>query len=287
MIGKIFINGKTFGETCQYLCQNQTTAEILYAEGVRSHDLTLMTADFEWQHRLMPDKEKPVFHGVLSFPPGEQVTDERLVEIGQKYLQRIGIVNTQYAFVKHTDRPHLHMHIIANKVDNDGDPTGKGLIIERGIKAAEQLTREYELRQGEGKSLKQTHRQALHQPDGIRYSIYEAIKEQLPSCHDLEDLEKGLLKQGITVRYREDAATGQRQGISFRLEQRSFKGGLVDKDYSLKGLQAILALQQRLRQEQTQYQHLRPEQLQQHIELRDEIEWQQVLAQRQGVRQSL
>jgi hypothetical protein len=250
MIGKIFLNGKTFGETCQYLCQEQTRAQVLYAEGVRSHDLQLMAADFEWQHRLMPEKEKPVFHSVLSFPPGEQVTHERLVEIGQKYLQRIGVVNTQYAFVKHTDKPHLHMHIIANKVDNDGYPTGKGLIIERGIKAAQELTREYQLRQEKGKSLEQTHRQALHQPDDIRYRIYEAIKQQLPSCQNLEDLEKALLKQGISVRYREDAKTDQRQGISFRLEQRSFKGSLVDKNYSLKGLEETLALQQRLRQEQ-------------------------------------
>jgi Relaxase/Mobilisation nuclease domain len=272
MISKIFLNGKTFGETCQYLCQDQTRAEILYAEGVRSHDLQLMAADFEWQHRLMPEKEKPVFHGVLSFPPGEQVTDERLVEIGRKYLERIGIADTQYAFVKHTDKPHLHMHIIANKVDNDGDPTGKGLIIERGIKAAEQLTREYELRPEEGKSLEQTHRQALHQPDGIRYRIYEAIKEQLPLCNDLEDLEKGLLRQGITVRYREDAETGRKQGISFRLEQRSFKGGQVDKDYTLKGLEETLAFQQRLRQE---------------LELQEEIEWERVYVQRHGMRLSL
>jgi hypothetical protein len=70
MIAKIFISSKTFGETCQYLCQNQTRAEILYAEGVRSHDLKLMAADFEWQHRLMPEKEKPVFGGRL-LPDGK------------------------------------------------------------------------------------------------------------------------------------------------------------------------------------------------------------------------
>jgi hypothetical protein len=263
MIGKIFLNGKTFGETCRYLCQDQTRAQVLHAEGVRSHDLHLMAADFEWQHRLMPEKEKPVFHSVLSFPPGEQLPDERLVELGKKYLERIGIGNTQYAFVRHTDKPHLHMHIIANKVDNDGNPTGKGLIIERSIKAAQHLTREYNLRQQQGKSLEQTHRQALHQPDIVRYQVYEAIKQQLPSCQNLEDLEKALLRLRISVRYREDATTGRRQGISFRLEQRSFKGSQVDNDYSLKGLEKTLALQQRLRQEQ----QLRQEQIlqQQHV----------------------
>ena len=250
MIGKIILNSKTFGETCRYLCQDQTRSQVLYTEGVRSHDLHLMAADFKWQHQLMPQKEKAVFHGVLSFPPGEQVPDERLVELGQKYMSGIGMGNTQYVFVKHTDKPHLHMHIIANKVDNDGRPTGKGLIIERSIKVAEQLTREYQLKQEKGKSLGQTHRQALHQPDGIRYRIYEAITQQLPSCQNLEDLEKRLLIQGISVRHREDPRTGRRQGISFHLDHQSFKGSQVDKNYSLKGLEETLALQQRLRQEQ-------------------------------------
>jgi hypothetical protein len=259
MIGKIFLNGKTFGETCRYLCQDQTRAQVLHAEGVRSHDLHLMAADFEWQHNLMPEKEKPVFHGVLSFPPGEQVTDERLVELGKEYLARIGVENTQYAFVKHTDKPHLHMHIIANKVDNDGRPTGKGLIIERAIKTTQQLTREYQLKPEDGKTIEHTNRQALHQPDAIRYKIYEAIRQELPLSQNLEDLEKRLLSLGISARYREDAKTGQRQGISFHLEQRSFKGGQIDNAYSLKGLEKTLALQLRLRQEkefeQEQMQH--------------------------------
>jgi hypothetical protein len=285
MISKVFLSSKTFGETSQYLCLDLKRAQILHAEGVRTHDLHLMAADFEWQHQLMPEKEKPVFHSVLSFPPGEQVSDERLVELGQKYLERIGVVNTQYAFVKHTDKPHLHMHIIANRVDNDGAPTATGLVIERGTRAAQELTREYALKQEEGKTLEQTHRQALHQPDAVRYRLYEAIKEQLPSCRDLEDLEKGLLRQGITIRYREDAETGERQGISFRLEHHSFKGSAVDKDFSLKRLEKTLVLQ--LRQEQSQKQLQRHDPDRHHLHLRQERELHQEHVQQQRLSRSL
>ncbi|GGB14829.1 relaxase/mobilization nuclease domain-containing protein [Puia dinghuensis] len=250
MIAKTFLTGQTFGRTCEYLCQDQSRAEVLAAEGVRMHDYRLMAADFEWQHRLMPGKEKPVYHCALTFPPGEQVPDEQLVQLGQRFLEKVELVNTQYAFVKHTDKEHLHMHVIANKVDNDGAPTGKGLIIERGIKAAAQLTAEYGLRQDAGKHLDQTHREALHEPDAKRYRIYEAIHGQLPQCHTLDDLEKALLQQGITVRYRCHPDTGERQGISFRLENRSFKGSRVDEEYSLGGLQRTLALQEQQRQEE-------------------------------------
>src|ERR1700754_3829799 len=99
MLGKVFLTGKTFGETCAYVCERQSMAIVLDAEGVRSKNHRLMTADFEDQHRrLMPEKEKPVFHAVLTFPPGEEVSDQRLVEIGRKYLRKIDVVNTQYVF---------------------------------------------------------------------------------------------------------------------------------------------------------------------------------------------
>ncbi|HXB08067.1 MAG TPA: relaxase/mobilization nuclease domain-containing protein [Puia sp.] len=249
MIARTFLTGKGFGETCAYLCQDQVRAQVLAAEGVRKHDVRLMAADFELQLGLMPEKEKPVYHGVLSFPEGERVGDERLVELGKRYLEKIDMVNTQYVLVKHTDTEHLHVHILANKVNNNGEPIGKGLIIERGIRAAQDLTREYGLRLEEGKRLDQTHREKLHEPDARRYRVYEAIREVLPRCRGLDELEKGLLEKGITVRYRYDAETGERQGISFRAEKSSFKGSRVDPGFSLGALERTLALQEKLRVE--------------------------------------
>src|ERR1700761_4817198 len=122
MIGKVFITEKTFGETCQYVCERQEQSQVLDTENVRVHDPKLMAEDFEWQHSLMPGKEKPVFHSVLSFPAGETVDDDKLVEIGRKYMEKIGMDGTQYAFVKHTDKDHLHVHVIANRVNDDGKP---------------------------------------------------------------------------------------------------------------------------------------------------------------------
>jgi relaxase-like protein len=249
MIGKVFLTGKGFGETCQYLREERALSQVLDAEGVRPHDHKLMAEDFEWQHQLMPEKEKPVFHSVLSFPPGEVVPDERLVEIGREYMQKIGMVNTQYAFIKHSDKEHLHVHLVANRVNNEGRPIGKGLIIERSIKAAQELTQKYGLRQEQGKKLERTHREALHQPDAVRYRIYEAIRDQLPGCRHLDELEARLAERGITVRYRLDPGTGERSGISFRLDNRSFKGSRIDPEYSLGELGKTLVLQQRLYEE--------------------------------------
>jgi hypothetical protein len=248
MISKIFLTGQSFGQTCRYVCQDLVRAEVLAVDGVRGYDHRLMAEDFELQHRFNPVKEKPVFHGMLSFLPGEDPGNALMVEIAQLYLQKIKMSNTQYAIVKHIDKGHLHMHILANRVNNNGEIIGKGLIIERGIKAARELTLEYRLRQEQGKNLDLTHRAALHEPDAKRYRLYEAIYHVLPGCRQIEDLEKGLLLRGITTRYRQDPVTGQRQGISFRIEKMAFGGKQVDPAYSLQNLERTI-LQQKQEEE--------------------------------------
>ncbi len=71
MQSKVFRSGASFGHTCQYVCQDLDRARILEIEGVRSHDLKLMAADFESQQQRHPSRNKAVFHSTLTFPPGE------------------------------------------------------------------------------------------------------------------------------------------------------------------------------------------------------------------------
>jgi len=252
MISKIFLTGKTFAQTCEYVCQDLERSLVLDVEGVRSHDLRLMAQDFAVQHEFRPEREKPVFHGMLSFPPGEDPGDAKMVQIARTYLHEIGMTPTQFAIVKHTDKAHLHLHIIANRVNDDGITIGKGLVIERGIKAAQKLSREFELKAEQGKNLQLTHLEALHHPDDMRYRLYRAIHDGLPGCRRLEDLEERLLKEGISVRYRLNPVDGEREGISFHIENRSFAGKKVDAGYSLRNLEKTLALQMELALKQEQ-----------------------------------
>ena len=139
MISKI-LSGKSFGGLCRYLCQDQSRALVLEALGVRDYDHKLMAADFEEQRRLNPDLKKPVLHAILSYYPGEKITDEKMKQIGKEYLKELGIQNTQVVIVRHTDRKHQHVHIVVNRVDNDGKTIKDNWIGLRGKKVAQQLT---------------------------------------------------------------------------------------------------------------------------------------------------
>jgi hypothetical protein len=206
-----------------------------------------MAEDFIAQSELRPSKKKACFHAALSFYPGEKPTDETLTRIAQEYLEALGIMNTQYVIVKHTDKAHLHLHILANMVDNDGKAIKDGWIGLRGKKVAQQLTRKYHLISAQGKHLELTHPDALSQSEANRYKVYQAIVDSLPHCRELADLEKRLMAQGIHTQYKYKGKTLELQGISFRIWKDCFKGSQIDRKFSLGNLQkAFAAMRQKV-----------------------------------------
>lgn len=242
MISKVF-DGHHFYHACRYICSKHG-AEVIAAEGVREYNYKYMADDFIQQAGLRPSKEQACFHAVLSFCPGEKPPDETLAEIGRKYLQGIGITDTQFAIAKHTDRAHLHLHIIANMVDNNGVGIKDNWIAFRGKKMAQRLTKEYGLIPAVKKNLSQTNLEALSQTEANRYLVYAAILHCLPSCRHMDDLENMLKEMDIETIYKYKSQTDERQGVSFRYGVDIFKGSKVDRKFSLANLEKIIATQQ-------------------------------------------
>ena len=242
MISKI-VSARSFYHACRYICTKQG-AEVLLAEGVRSHSYQLMAEDFTRQQGMRPSKKRACFHGILSFYPGEKPSNEQMTEIAKKYLQRLGLVNTQYTVCRHSDRAHLHLHLLANLVDNKGKTISETYLWPRSNEIARGLTKEYHLTPGLEKNLKLTHLENLNKMDANRYKIYAGILESLPHCRSLEELEMKLLGLGIRTRYKFRGGTTEKQGISFKLGNYCFKGSKVDRRFSLPNLQKSLALNQ-------------------------------------------
>jgi hypothetical protein len=243
MISKV-LKAHSFYHTSRYVLQKQG-AEVLFVEGVRGHDFKLMAVDFATQQQLRPDKETAGVHFILSFHPDEKPSDELMTTLAQEYLNRLGIVNTQFAIVKHTDKKHLHMHIIANMVDNEGKAISDSWIGLRGKKIAQQLTREYKLMPALEKNLKPERLESLNEAEAVKYQIYEAISQSLPLSRTFEDLQSRLLKRGIETLYKYKGKTDEIQGISFKKGELYFKGSEIDRKFSYSNLQKVLEAQQR------------------------------------------
>src|SRR6185312_10788163 len=224
MISKVII-GKTFSGACRYVCKDQRRALVLDAEGVRSYDWKLMFEDFERQHALRPSLHKVVFHGILSFYPGEKIMEEKMVKIGREYLQKMNISDTQFSITKHIDKNYSHLHIIANLVNNKGETIKDNWIGLRGKKIAQELTTKFRLKEAISKDLSVTHLEQLNEKEANRYVIYQAILEMLPHSKSLDDLKEKLVKKNIEALYK-------------------YKGSEIDRQFSLKNLEKAIYLRQ-------------------------------------------
>jgi hypothetical protein len=229
-----------------------------------------MIEDFERQHGLRPEKTQACFHGILSFYPGEKPTDSQILEIVGKYMEGLNITDTQYTIVKHTDKDHLHVHLIANMVSNEGKSISDRWVALRGKKLAQKLTLEYKLTQALSKELSLTHYQNLREPEQYQYKIYGAVRHHLRSCRSMDELQERLRPLGIEMQFKYKGQTNERQGVSFRLGEYCFKGSTIDRQFSYGNLERTLSLQLRqtltLRHEHRPHErlsrpaHLNPEQ---------------------------
>jgi len=246
MISKVVI-GKTFYGACRYVCMDKKRAVVLATEGVRDYDYKLMAKDFELQQAMRPTLTKAVFHGIISFYPGEKIEDKLMAEIAREYLAEMKITDTQFAIVKHIDKNHSHLHILANLVNNNGETIKDNWIGLKGKKVAQKLTQKYGLKEAISKNLELTNLEALNEREVNPYIIYQAILEKLPLSGSIDELKEKLAKENIETLYKYKGQTNELQGISFKIGDYKYKGSEIDRKFSINNLQKILLQQQSAR----------------------------------------
>ena len=105
-----------------------------------------------------------------------------MVEIAKAYLQRAGIVETQYSITKHIDKEHLHMHVIANLVNNNGKAISDSWLGARAKQVSQELTKEFQLIQAIQKNLALTNLESLSEYERIKYKIFEAVNGHISNA---------------------------------------------------------------------------------------------------------
>ncbi len=88
---------------------------------------------------------KPVWHQSFSFPPGESPPAEVMIRICQSFSRTFGLDNNPMVVFRHRDREHEHFHIIASRVDLDGQNTARS---SQNYRAVGQFCRAMETRHG-------------------------------------------------------------------------------------------------------------------------------------------
>ena len=63
---------------------------------------------------------EPVYHVVVAFDPDDRPTEGEVREAADRTLRDLGLEHHQALLVRHTDRPHAHVHLMVNRVGEDG-----------------------------------------------------------------------------------------------------------------------------------------------------------------------
>lgn len=244
MIAKIK-KGSGFGGLINYandIAKKDTI--IVTSEGVSLSSNAAITASFKAQSRMRPTLKQFVGHISLSFSPNDtpRLSNEFMSQIAREYLQRMGIVNTQFVVFRHQDQPHGHVHIVYNRVDNDGNSISSDSDFRKSAAITKALTREYGLTFGKGK--KDVRRGRLKGKDAIKYRMFDAITEVLKGCNDWDSFHAELSAMDISFNFVK-GANGNIRGIVFTDDRHnvSFAGGKLDRSLSYGNIRKLMVLE--------------------------------------------
>lgn len=231
MISKVVVGSNFYG-CCKYVCANSNRATVLSVNGVRDIGFKEMATDFEINLEQHPGLKNVVFHGILSFPHGENLDNNLLKEIAESYLSKIGFSNSPYAIVHHNDKRHCHLHIISSFVDFYGKTVDDSWIGLRAKKISQELTSQYNLIPADKKHLGSLNIQALNEREQEKLKVFLLVGSQIPKCKSLDDLKVSLLSKGVELQYKLKRGSDEIQGISFKIGNYTFKGSEVDRGFS-------------------------------------------------------
>lgn len=258
MIAKI-VQERGFRGVVNYVL-DKDNAQLLYAEGVRTKDKDSIIQSFVTQSKMNPKIARPVAHISLDFSAQDKakLTDEFMVGVAQEYLKKMGYDNTQYIIARHHDTDHPHIHMVINRIDNDGKRITDQNEKLRSTKVCMELTKKYGLYIASGKENVKEHR--LKEPDKTKYEIYHALQSAIPKCRNWQQLQTELQKSSITVDLRKNGSTEQVQGVRFEKNGYGFNGSKIDRSCSYSKIS--FQLHQNSRQEQTEI-HQQPQAIRQ------------------------
>ncbi|OAV65974.1 Relaxase/mobilization nuclease domain protein [Bacteroidales bacterium Barb6XT] len=231
MMAKI-VKGMGFKGVVNYVLDKAKQTELLAAEGVRYKSRESIIRSLVAQASLNPKVSKPVCHISLDFSAQdkEKLSSAKMVQIAKEYMAKMEITNTQYIIGRHYDKEHPHIHIVFNRVDNDGKTITDKNDRYRSEKICKELTEKHGLYFAQGKENVKEHR--LKEPDKTKYEIYNTLQSAVPKCKNWKQLANELQRNGITTNFKYNSDTNNIQGVKFEKNSYIFNGSKVDRLFS-------------------------------------------------------
>ncbi|WP_268034012.1 relaxase/mobilization nuclease domain-containing protein [Algoriphagus sp. PAP.12] len=180
---------------------------------------------------LNPRLKRNTYHTSLNFAIGEEISNQKMLEVAQEYMKKMGFDNNAYFIFRHHDSSHPHCHILSLRNRFDGTVVSDSNNYMRSEKIVRELEEKYGLEKvndSEKANFKAPNKDELEMvvrtgKASNKMLMQEKVATQLHHSKTIQDLIRNLEKQGIYLLFNQ-ANTGRVSGITY-----------LSKDFKAKG----------------------------------------------------
>ena len=242
MIAKQSI-GKSFTGALNYnlkKIQNSNPKERaeLLTTNFTSMDQAMIRKELAIMKALNPKLKRNTYHTSLNFAIGEKVDNQKMQQIAEEYLKKMGFDNNLHIIFRHHDSNHPHCHILALRNRFDGTVVTDS----NNYKRSEQVIRELECKYNlqKVKSSKQSKLKAPNKDElemiqrtgkpSRKLILQEKVKDALTYSATMQDFIHNLEAQNINVLFNQ-ASTGRVSGITYQVPGFKIRGQTLGNQF--------------------------------------------------------
>lgn len=212
---------------------------VILDTNLSSESVVKQTKEFNIVRQQKPNLSKAVYHVSLNLPyeDSNKLSDEKFANLARDYLEGMNFKANQYIIYKHFDQDHLHIHIVANRVNFSGNVVSDSHDYKRSETLIRKIEQKYNLtelvRKEESNVLSKGEIEKClrtgESPDRlVLQSIINELLRQHLTMHEFFEKLKGK-KIGVKLN---KSSTGMVSGISFKYNEITYKGSKVHRNLS-------------------------------------------------------
>jgi Relaxase/Mobilisation nuclease domain len=226
MIGNVY-QGNSFSTTTTYLLSKPGAS--LIGGNMLCRDIGTIIKEFDFIERLYQTPKNPVIHVSLSLPVGEILLPKQWQSVTDRYIAEMKLDNNQYITVRHTDRPHDHVHILASRINRDRKLTSLWQSKRNTEKFIRQVEKEFNLQSIPSSWETPARPENANACLRLEY-IASSLDTALELVTNIDQLRENLRLQQISIRVTKKA--GVSVGITYRFSDTYVTGSSIDRPYS-------------------------------------------------------
>jgi len=187
---------------------------------------------------MNPRLKRNTYHASLNFAIGEKISNQKMQNIADEYMKKMGFDNNLYIIFRHHDSNHPHCHILATRNRFDGTVVSDSNNYKRSEKIVRELEKKYRLQavnSSKQSKLKAPNRDELEmiqrtKRPSKKLILQHKVREAIRQSATMQEFINHLEKQNINVLFNQ-ASTGRVSGITYQIPGFKIRGQALGNQF--------------------------------------------------------